>query len=211
MSLFSQTYLFDLCLLLLRVGDFVGSGLSLVLVWRPAKGVSNGNAPDAKKLKKTLNHNWCKGFAIGLVPIAGDFFDSWIKFNVKSADALEAMLLKRVEEGTATGGHVDRVVSTTGHQHAVTSGQHPTAIASGHHESEPPTHPPRRFVGGNDLRAATAQVPKDQKQPNKSAGTLFQRRKGPKVSHDVGTTVEEVAPGPPYRPEHSNYEHGGHF
>lgn len=179
-----------------------------MLVWRPAKGVSNGDAPDAKKLKKTLNHNWCKGFAIGLVPIAGDFFDSWIKFNVKSADALEAMLLRRVEEGTAMGGHEPRVVRTNGHQHAVTSGHRPTAIANRHQESEPPS---RRFIGGNDLRAATARMPKDQKQPNKSAGTLFQRRKGPKISQDVGTTVEEVAPGPPYRPGHSNYEHGEHF
>ena len=194
-----------------RVGDFVGSSLSLVLVWRPAKGVSNADAPDAKKLKKTLNHNWCKGFAIGLVPIAGDIFDSWIKFNVKSADALEAMLLKRVEEGTAMGGHAERVVRTTAHQHAVTNGHHPATIANGYHESEPPTHPPRRFVGGNDLRAATARAPKVQTKEKSGGGTLFQRRKGPKVGQDVGPTVEEVAPGRPHRLEYSNHEHGGHF
>ena len=150
-----------------------------MLVWRPAKRVSNGDAPDAKKLKKTLNHNWCKGFVIGLVPIAGDFFDSWIKFNVKSADALEAMLLKRVEEGTAMGGHAEIVVRPTGHQHAVTNENHPAAIASGYHESEPPTHQPRRFVGGNDLRAETARAPKVQTQEKKGGATLFQRRKKP--------------------------------
>ena len=116
------------------------------------------------------------------MPIAGDFFDSWIKFNVKSADALEAMLLKRVEEGTAMGGHAEIVVRPTGHQHAVTSGHHPAAIANGYPdtpESEPPTHPPRRFVGGNELRAATARAPKVQTQEKKGRGTLFQRRKGP--------------------------------
>ena len=180
----------------LRVGDFIGSGLSLVLVWRPAKRISNSNAPDAKKLKKVLNRNWCKGFAIGLVPIAGDFFDSWIKFNVKSADALEAMLLKRVAEGTAMGGHAEKVVRTTGHQHAVsnghhpsaiTNGHHPTIITNGHHDSEPPpsSQPPRRFVGDSDLRqdrkpAASARAPTVKDRPKKSSGgTLFQRRKAP--------------------------------
>ena len=109
------------------------------------------------------------------MPIAGDFFDSWIKFNVKSADALEAMLLKRAEEGAAMGGHAETVVRPTAHQHAVTNGHHPAAIASGSRESEPLTHQPRRFVGGDDLRAATARAPKEKK----GGGTLFQRRKKP--------------------------------
>ena len=150
----------------------------MILVWRPAKGVSNGDAPDAKKLKKILIRNWCKGFAIGLVPIAGDVFDSWLKFNVKSADALEAMLLKRAEAGLAMGGHAETVVRPTGHQHVVTSGHHPAAIANGYHESEPQSQQPRRFVGGNDLRVATAREPKVQTQEKKGRGTLFQRRKG---------------------------------
>ena len=159
-----------------------------MLVWRPAKRVSNSDAPDAKKLKKTLNHNWCKGFVIGLVPIAGDFFDSWIKFNVKSADALEAMLLKRVEEGTAMGAQAEKVVRTTGRQHAGINGHAPVATTNGYHEPEPPTHPPRRFVGDNDLRQdrkaaatapETAPEPTTMAQPKKSGGTLFQRRKGP--------------------------------
>ena len=200
---------------LLRVGDFVGSGLSLVLVWRPARRISRGDDPDAKQLKKVLNRNFCKGFVIGLVPLAGDFFDSWIKFNVRSADALEAMLLKRVGEDVTMGGDAEKVLKMNGYHHAGTNGHHPAA-SNAYHDSEPPAQPARRFLGGNDLRqdrrpAATAREAMVRTRPKKGGGTFFQRRMRPQSSQDLGTTVEGVAPGRPTRPEYSNHGRGGHF
>lgn len=186
-----------------------------MLVWRPARQVSKGDDPDAKQLKKVLNCNFCKGFVIGLVPLAGDFFDSWIKFNVRSADALEAMLLKRVGEDVTVGGDAEKLANMNGYHHAGTDGHHPAAT-NRYNDSEPLTQPARRFLGDNDLRqdrrpAATDRKAMVQTQPKKDGGTFFQRRRRPQGGQDLIMTVEGVAPGRPTQPEHSNHGRGGHF
>ena len=187
-----------------------------MLIIRPASSISNRSDADAKALKRVVWKNWTKGCLIGVVPLIGDFVDTHYKFNVRSADALEKMLLKRANKAAVMGRDAEKVGRVTGYQRAGTNGHHHT-LTNGHHDSNPSNHPPRRFVGDNDLRqdpnsTATARAPGFQTQMKDSLGTLFRRRGGPQGGQQVGTTmVEEVAPGRPPRPEHSNYEHGGHF
>lgn len=155
------------------------------------------------------------GFLIGVMPIGGDILDTYMKFNVKSANALEAMLLKRVDEAAKTGRDAEKVGRTTGYQHAANSG-HRLVATNGYHDSEPPTHPPRRYITANDLdqdprSAATARAPVVRTQPKKSGGNFFRRRGEPRGDQEVGTTVEEVTAVRPPRPEHSRHERGGHF
>lgn len=196
-------------------GDFVGTGLSFLLVYCPAYRVSKGPGSDRKKLRRNLTVYLVTGGTIGLVPMLGDIADTMLKFNVKSADALEKMLLNRVKDAAKMGLDAEQAGTTTAYRHAVTNGDRVVAT-NGHHGSAFPTHPPRRFIGTKDLRqdsrpSATAQAPAVQTQPKKSGGSFFQRRGGQQGSQEVGTTIEEVAPGRPPRPNNSHYERGGHF
>ena len=160
--------------------------------------------------------NLLTGFVVGLLPVGGDIIDTVMKLNVKSASALEAMLLKRADEAKRMGGDAEKVGITTGYQHADTHGHH-LAATNGHHDSEPPTHQPQRYITANDLRqdhspAATGRAPLVETQPKKIGGSFFRRRGGPQGGQEVGTTMEEVAPvRPPRPPKQSMNEHGGHF
>ena len=152
---------------------------------------------------------------IGLVPLAGDLVDTMIKYNVRNAELLETMLLKRAEEAARTGRDAEKVGRTTGHQHSGTNGHHP-AITNQYHDSEPAPEPPKRFLNAKDLLAdsrpaASARAPVVQTQSKKSAGNFFHRRAKPQGGQEVGTTMEEVGPARPPRPEPSRYERGGHF
>lgn len=194
-------------------GDFVGSALSFVLVVLPSSSVSKG--PDRKKLRAVMVSNLLGGFVIGLLPIGGDIVDSMMKFNVKNANALEAMLLKRVDHAAKTGRDAEKVGRTTGYQHTGTNGRH-IAATNGHPHSEPPTHQPPRYITANDLRQdprpeANARAPVVQAQPKKSGGNFFRRRGAPQGGQDVAMSMEEVAPARPSRPKHSVQERGGHF
>lgn len=162
-----------------------------------------------------MTFNLTKDFVIGLVPFAGDYIDTIKKYNVRNADALEAMLLKRVDEAPKKGRDAEKAGRATGYQHAIINGHH-LADTNRYHDSEPPTHPPPRYITANDLRqdprpAATARAPVVQTQRKKSGGNFFRRRGGPQVGKEVGTAMEEVAPIRPPRPEHSRYERGGRF
>ena len=159
--------------------------------------------------------NLVTGFVVGLLPVGGDIFDTMMKLNVKSASALEAMLLKRADETKRLGRDAEKVGTTTEHQHADTNGHHLTAT-NGYHNSEAPAHQPQRYITANDLRrdpspAASERAPLVETQPKKSGGNFFRRRGGPQGGQEVGTTTEEVAPVRPPRPKQSTHERGGHF
>ena len=163
------------------------------------------------KLKKVMMFNLSKGFFIGLLPIGGDIIDTMKKYNVRNADALEAMLLKRADKAAKMGHDAEKVVRTTGYQqHTGTNGHH-VATTNGNHDSEPAT---RRFLNANDLRedpkpATTARAPVVPTQSMKSGG--FLRRGKPQGRQEVGTAMEEVAPVNPPRPKQSVHERGGYF
>lgn len=151
--------------------------------------------------------NVAKGCCIGLVPFVGDWIDTMKKYNVQNADALEAMLLKRVDEAAKLGRDTEKVGRTNGHQYANTNG-HYLAATDRDHDSEPPPHPPRKFITANNL----PQGPKaGATQPKKNGGNFFRRREELQGGQEVGTTMEEVAPVRPPRPEHSMHGHGGRF
>ncbi|CAF9915911.1 MAG: hypothetical protein ALECFALPRED_010376 [Alectoria fallacina] len=195
------------------LGDMGGAALSLVLVVLPAYRVSEGS--DRKKLRKAIIFNLLMDFGIGLVPIGGDIIDTMVKFNVKSANALEAMLLKRVDEAVKIGRDSEKVGRTTGYQHTGTNG-HRLAAPNGYHDSDLPNHSPPRYVTANDLRqdpkpAGTVRAPVIQTQLKKSEGNFFRRREGPKGGEEVGSTMEEVAPVHPPRPKPSKHGRGGEF
>ena len=159
--------------------------------------------------------NLVTGFVVGLLPVGGDIFDTMMKLNVKSASALEAMLLKRADETKRMGRDAEKVGATTGHQHADTNGHHLTAT-NGYHNSDAPARQPQRYITANDLRrepspAASGRAPLVQTQPKKSGGNFFRRRGGPQGDQEAGTTMEEVAPVRPPRPKQSTHERGGHF
>lgn len=190
------------------LGDSAGSALGFLLVVLPSTRVSKG--PDTMKLKKVMMYNLSKGFFIGLLPIGGDIIDTMKKYNVRNADALETMLLKRADKVAKTGQDAEKVVRTTGYQHAGTIGHH-VAATNGNHDSAPST---RRFLNANDLRqnpkpVTTAQAPVVQAPPKKGGG--FLRRGEPQGRQEGGTAMEEVAPVHPPRPKQSVHERGGYF
>ena len=130
-------------------------------------------------------------------------------YNVKNADALEAMLLKRVKEGVAVGRDAEKVGRTTGYPQERANEFNLTA-SNGYHPPERPSRPPGNFITEEDLcrdpaPAAIEQAPMVQTQSKKGVGNFF-RRHG-----DSRTKVEEVAPGRPPRPERSHHQHGGRF
>lgn len=197
-------------------GDFVGGLLSFGLVVLPVCLVSKG--PGKTKVLALAVRNLGTGSLIGLLPLFGDYIDTKIKFNVRSASALEAMLLKRVKEAAREERDAEKAGRTTGYQRADTNGHHGAggAATNEHHDSAPPTLPPKRFFTADDLPkgpkpAATARAPVAQTQPKKSSGSFFRRRGAAQDRQEVGTTMEEVAPVRPLRPKPSTHERGGHF
>ena len=152
---------------------------------------------------------------IGLVPLAGDFVDTIIKYNVRNAELLETMLLKRAAEAAAMGRDAEKVGRTTGHQHTGANGHH-LAATNQYHDSDPPHDLPKRFLNAKDLSAdsrpaASARTPMVQTQPKKSGGNFFRHRGRPQGDQEVGRTMEQVAPVLPLRPEPSRHERGGYF
>ena len=159
--------------------------------------------------------NLSKDGLIGLLPLLGDWIDTMKKYNVRNADALEAMLLKRVDYAAKMGRDAEKIGRTTGHQHAGTNGQHRAANGR-YHQSEPSSDPPPRYVTANDLRddptsAASGRPLVAQTQEKKSGGNFFRRRGGPRDNQEVGTTIEDAPPLRPSRPQQSKYGPGGHF
>ena len=177
------------------------------------------------------------GFFVGLVPYLSILIYSRRKMNVKSGDALEAMLLKRVDKASKPGRDVENVARPTKHQHATTNGHHaaPTsrrhdleppahATTNGHraaptsrrHDPEPPAHAPPRYITANDLLqnpgpVATARARAVQTQSKQSGRSFFRRRGGAQGHEAAGTPMEELAPVRPARPQHSMPERSGHF
>ena len=178
------------------------------------------------------------GFFVGLVPYLSVLIYSRRKMNVRNGDALEAMLLKRVDKASKTGRDVENVARPTKHQHATTNGLRaaPTsrrhdleppahATTNGHriaptsrrHEPEPPAHAPPRYITVNDILqnsgpAAPARTSAVQT-PSKQSGRSFFRRRGEAQGHEAaaGTPMEELAPVPPARPQYATPERNGQF
>ena len=175
------------------------------------------------------------GFFVGLVPYLSVLIYSRRKMNVRNGDALEAMLLKRVDKSSKPGRGAENVARPTKHQHATTNGSraapssrrhdfeppahattngHRAAPISQRHDPEPPAHAPPRYITANDLLqdpgpASTARTSAVQT-PSKQSGRSFFRRRGEAQGHEAaaGTPMEELAP---VRPQHSVPERGGHF
>lgn len=203
--------------ILSRLGDFIGIFATWMFIYLPATRISEGpDGNDKKQVKKAMRHNLAKCLVFGLLPLLGDLIDTWKKYNVRSASALEDMLLKRVVDERGIGRYAEKEGRMNGHQRAGTNG-HIHAATNGHHDSDPPSHQqPQRYITANDLRqdskpAASARAPVVETQPKKSGGNFFRRRAQPQGRPEVAATMEEVAPRPPPRPNQSGNERVGYF
>lgn len=219
-----------------EAGDIISTGLSFALVVLPACRVSKGDGKS--KFMSVVLWRLFGGFFVGLVPYLSVLVYSRRKMNVRNGDALEAMLLKRVDKASKPGRDVENVARPTKHQHATTNGHraapssgrhdletpahattngHRVAPTSRRHEPEPPAHAPPRYITANDILqnsgpAAPARTPAFQT-PSKQGGRSFFRRRGEAQGHEAaaGLPMEELAPVRPARPQHATPERNGHF
>lgn len=189
-----------------------------MFIYLPATRISDGpnDGHDKKQVKKAMRHNLAKCLVFGLLPLLGDVIDSWKKYNVRSASALEDMLLKRAVDENKLGRDAEKVGRMNGHQRAGTNGHLPHTATNGHYDSEHPPHQPQRYITANDLRpdskpTASARAPMSETQPKKSAGNFFRRKGNPQGRSENAATMEEVAPRPPPRPNQSGHERLGYF
>ncbi|KAM0801315.1 hypothetical protein BDR22DRAFT_202569 [Usnea florida] len=120
-----------------EAGDIISTGLSFALVVLPACRVSKGDGKN--KFMSVVLWRLFGGFFVGLVPYLSVLIYSRRKMNVKNGDALEAMLLKRVDKASKPGRDIENGARSIKHQHTTTIGNH-AAPTSRRHDPEPPTH-----------------------------------------------------------------------
>ena len=182
-----------------------------MLVVAPAWRISKG--PGKRKVKWIVLGNLSSSFVIGLLPWLGDYINTKRKYNVKSAAMLEAMLLKRADEARILGPDAEKVVGRmNGHQRAGTNGHlHTAAATNTHHDRDPPTHQPQRYITAHDLDPKPARAPAIETQPKDKSGGSFFRRRGGGGEPQGRQEVVEVVPGRPPRPNQSGRERDGYF
>lgn len=197
-------------------GDFVDAGLSCVLILRKAEQVSSGS--DKWMLRTRMVFYVAAGALIGVIPILGEFFDTLLRFNTRSAKALEAMLLARVEKPRKSATDPEKADEGMGTAAPVAARNHAAADTSRRaqpvhrtpvgQKSEPARTAPTRDdeqYGDMHKRIATksAKEPAIKSQKVKSGGSWFGKR-GAQSDHiqygRTGGDRVEVGPVPPPRP-----------
>ena len=208
-------------------GDFVDAGLSCVFIISKAGQVSNGtDGTDKKMLRFHMLGNVALGTAIGFTPYVGELFDTMLRFNTRSAKALEKMLLARGEkalelvadpEKADAGMETTAPVAARNHAAANTSRKaqpvHRTPMGQ---RSEPARNAPTRDdeqYGDMHKRIAakSAKDPTNKSQKVKSGGSWFGKRGAQSDHMQNGRTSggrAEVAPVPPPRPAVSGRSDG---
>ena len=208
-------------------GDFVDAGLSYLLIIRKAKQVSRGkDGKDINAVRVHMLGNVALGTAIGFTPYVGELFDTLLRFNTRSAKALEKMLLDRVKEALKAAGDLEKAdagietaapVAARNHAAANTSRkvqpEHRTPVGQ---KSEPARKAPTRDdeqYGDMHKRIAARSTkdPTNKSQKVKSGGSWFGKR-GAQSDHmqngRTGGGRAEVAPVPPPRPAVSGRRDG---
>ena len=207
-------------------GDFVDLGLSCVLIIRKAEQVSDGDDNEKVKLRARMVKNAVLGTAIGFTPYVGELFDTILRFNTRSAKALEKMLLDRGKEALKLAADPEKADAGMGTAAPVAARKHAAADTSRRaqpvhrtpvgQKSEPARKAPTRDddrYGDMHKRIATksAKDPTNKSQKAKSGGSWFGKR-GAQSDHmqngRTGGGRAEVAPVPPPRPAVSGRSDG---
>ena len=205
-------------------GDFVDAGLSCILIIRKAEQVSSGS--DKRTLRWRMMGNVFIGTVIGATPIIGELVDTVLRFNTRSAKALEAMLLERVKEARKLAADPEKADAVTGTAAPVAARNHAAADTSRRaqpayttpvgQKSEPARKAPTRDdeqYGDMHKRITTNSTkdPANKSQKAKSGSSWFGKR-GAQSDHmrngRTGGGRAEVAPVPPPRPAVSRRSDG---
>ena len=208
-------------------GDFVDAGLSYLFIIRKAKQVSKGkDGIDRRKLKFRMLGNVALGTLIGVTPYIGELLDTMLRFNTRSAKALEKMLLDRVKEALKAAGDLEKAdagIETTaplaGRNHVAANTsrkvqpEYRTPVGQ---KSEParkvPTRDDEQYGDMHKrIAARSTKDPTNTSQKAKSGGSWFGKR-GAQSDHmqngRTGGGRAEVAPVPPPRPAVSGRSDG---
>lgn len=208
-------------------GDLVDAGLSYLFIIRKAKQVSRGkDGKDRRALQVRMASNVALGTLIGVTPYIGELLDTLLRFNTRSAKALEAMLLERVEEALKAAGDLEKAdagietaapVGARNHAAANTSRKvQPEHRAPVGQKSEPahkaPTRDDEQYGDMHKrIAARSTKDPTDKSQKVKRGGSWFGKR-GAQSDHmqngRTGGGRVEVAPVPPPRPAVSGRSDG---
>ncbi len=193
--------------------------LSWLLVIRKAEQVSGGD--DKRKLELLMYWNLTKGFLFGFTPGIGEIVDTLLRYNTKSAKALEEMLLERGAKALALAADAEK--ADVGMETAAPVAARNHAVANTSHKAQPVHRAPVRQksesarkvlttddeqYGDMHKRIATksAKGPANKSQKAKSGGSWFGKR-GAQTGHAQngrsGEDRRQVAPVPPPRPAES--------
>ena len=103
-------------------------------VIRTAMKVTDSNEADAKKLKTAMWRNLAIDVIVGLIPLLGDFADTFFRCNMKNARLFEKMLRKRGEQEKARLDKPDVSHSNGASNNA--SGTEVESLLSQHHRQQ---------------------------------------------------------------------------
>ena len=191
-------------------------GLSYFLIVRKANQVSDGEYK--RSLILQMSGNVLLGWGVGLTPYVGELLDTMIRFNTRSAKALEKMLLKRAEKAIALAAKAEKTdvgmetaAPVAARNHAATNTSRkaqPVRSTPVGQESQPARNLQTRDdeqYGDMHKRvtAKSAKDPANKSQNAKSGGSLFGKRgaqTGQMQNGRTGGGRAEVAPVPPPRP-----------
>ena len=162
--------------------------------------------------------NVAAGFLIGVTPYVGEIVDTILRFNTRSAKALEKMLLKRADEARKIAADAEKAdigmetaapVAARNHAAANTSqNAQPVRRTPAGQKSEPvrnmPTRDDEQYADMHKrIAAKSAKDPANKNQKVKSGGSWFGKR-GAQTGHihkgRAGGGGAKVAPVPPPRP-----------
>jgi len=200
----------------------VDAGLSCLLIISKASQVSSGkDGKDKKKLQIRMVGNVAMGSVIGVFPYVGEIVDTMLRFNTRSAKALEEMLLKRAAEARKLVADAEKAdvgmetaapVAARNHAAADTSQKaQPVRRTPAGGKSQParnmPTSDDEQYGDMHKrIAAKSANDPankSNKSQKAKSGGSWFGKRgaqTGQMQSGRAGGGRAEVAPVPPPRP-----------
>ena len=191
-------------------------GLSSLLIVRKASQVSDGEYKGSLILQ--MSGNVFLGWAVGLTPYVGELLDTMIRFNTRSAKALEEMLLKRAKKAIALAAKAEKADVGMETAAPVAARDH-AAVNTSHEAQSVRTTPvgrksqPTRNVQTRDdeqygdmhkrIAAKSAKDLANKSQNAKSGGSWFGKRgaqTGQMQNGRTGGGRAEVAPVPPPRP-----------
>ena len=194
-------------------------GLSCLLIVRKANQVSDGEYKRSLILR--MGGNVFLGWVVGLTPYVGELLDTMIRFNTRSAKALEEMLLERAKDRAkdlALAAEAEKADVGMEASAPVAARNHAAANTS--HKAQPvrtmpvgrKSQPARNVQTRDDeqygdihkrIAAKSAKDPANKSQNAKSGGGWFGKRgaqTGQMQDGRAGGGRAEVAPVPPPRP-----------